>query len=72
MNEIEYIKSMQTLEIHDNDILVVKIDQRLSVSANTNLKKVIENNLPDNLKGKIKVLILEPGMDIGILRQEAA
>ena len=70
MNEIKYIKSMQTLEIHDNDILVVKIDRILSSEAHNRLHDHILANLPDNIKGKVKVFIFEPGMDIGILRKE--
>lgn len=72
MNKIEFIKSMQTLEIHDNDILVVKIDKILSPETNKTLQNHIEKNLPDNIKGKMRVFIFEPGMDIGILRKEAA
>ncbi len=70
MNEIEYIKSMQTLEIHDNDILIVKIDRILAVGTIKTLHDHILENLPDNIKGKVKVFIFEPGMDIGILRKE--
>lgn len=72
MNEIEFIQSMQTLEIHDNDILIVKIDQKLSVEISKTLHDHIKANLPDNIKGKVKVFIFEPGMDIGILRQKGA
>ena len=70
MNEIEYLKSMQILEIHDNDILIVKIDRILSPETNKMLQNHIEKNLPDNIKEKVKVFIFEPGMDIGILRKE--
>ena len=70
MNEIEYIKSMQTLEIHDNDILIIKIDRILGIETSKRLHDHIEENLPDNIKGKMKIFIFEPGMDIGILRKE--
>lgn len=72
MEEIDFIKSMQALEIKENDILVVKIDRKLSADMHARLKEVIEENLPDNMKGKIKIFVLEEGLDIGVIRAEAA
>ena len=70
MNEIEFIKSMQILEIHENDILVIKIEQKIGMERSEKIKKMVEDNLPAGMKGKIKVFILEEGTDIGILRSE--
>jgi len=67
--KIEFIKSMQVLELKKNDILVFKTDERLSVETHKHFKEAIEEYLPDNIKGKVKVLILDSGMDIGVIRR---
>jgi hypothetical protein len=72
MEEIEFVKSMQVLKIQENDILVLKIDRKLPAEMHGRLKDVIRENLPENLKGKIKIFVLEEGLDIGVIRAEAA
>ena len=69
MNEIEFIKNMQTLEIRENDILIVKLDREVSADMNKIITKNVKDNLPDNIKKFVKVFVLEPGIDIGILRK---
>lgn len=69
MDEIEFVKNMQTLEIRENDILIVKLDREISANVNKVITNNVRNNLPDNIKGTVKVFVLEPGVDIGILRK---
>jgi len=70
MKKIDYIKSLQTLTIKENDILVVKTPNVLTKDVYVYLTAQIENNLPDSLKGKIKIFLLEEGMDIGVIRKD--
>jgi len=70
MNEIDFVKSVQTLEVRENDLIVIKIEQKISMERSERIKKMVEDNLPAEMKGKIKVFILEEGTDIEILRSE--
>ena len=67
--KIEFVKSMQVLELKENDILVFKTDERFSAEAHKHFKEAIEECLPDNIKGKVKMWILESGMDLGVIRK---
>ncbi len=69
MNKIEFVKNMQTLEIRENDILIVKLDREVSTNINSLITKNVKDNLPDNIKKTTKVFVFEPGTDIGILRK---
>jgi len=68
MNEFDFIENLKVLEIKEDDALVVKIGQRISLEKSERLKRTILDNLPERVKGKVKVFILEEGMDIEILR----
>ena len=69
VDEIDFIQSMQRLDIKDGDILVLKTKSILSEHAISNLKNSIE--LAINIIGfKVKCLVLEDDMDIGVLRKE--
>jgi hypothetical protein len=70
MGTIEFIKSMQTLEIKENDILVVKVDTFLSAEKGKDLEWIINKKLPANLRDKVSIFIIYPGMDMGIMRKE--
>jgi len=65
MKEIEFIKSVQVLKIRENDILVIKVDRRLSEELVRRIRNTVLDNLPESLKNKIKIFILEPGVDLG-------
>lgn len=71
MEEIKFIKSMETLNIKDGDILVVRIDQKLRADLHHALRDYCKQNLPDKMKDT-KVFILEPGTDLGVVRKDAA
>lgn len=70
MKEAKFIKSMETLNIKDGDILVVKIDRELDSQMYHNFSKAMESHLPEKLKD-IKVLVLTPSVDLGVVRKEA-
>jgi hypothetical protein len=69
MKEIEFVQSMKVLELKENDILVIKADQELSDKQLTSIKELVETKLPPNLKGKIKVFVLDQRMDMGVIRE---
>jgi hypothetical protein len=68
MNEIEFIKSVQTLEVRENDLVIIKIPYKLGKETSEKIRKQAEDNLPIGMKGKLKIFILEEGMDIGVIR----
>jgi len=68
MQEIEFIKSVQALEVKEGDVLVVKVDALLSRDQTQRIVKEVENNLPIGIKCKVTVFVLERGADIGVLR----
>ena len=72
MEEIEFVKSMQTLEIRENDLLILKVSERLRHDAIKTIIEHVKAGLPDPIKGKVKVFVLEPGMDIGVVRGKEA
>jgi hypothetical protein len=68
MEEIEFIQSMQKLELMDGDILVLKHPRTLSDRTRASIKAAIEE-LATEAGFDIKAFVLEDGMDIGILRK---
>lgn len=67
MKEIEFIESFGKLELRDGDILVLKTEQHLSPSTYSSLKEqVLAIAKPLN----VKAIVLDGGLDIGILRKE--
>lgn len=67
--EINFIKSMQVLTLKEGDILVLKTLALLSDSNIKRINSIIDEYLPPNLVGKVKLMVLEEGMDIGVLRE---
>ena len=67
--EINFIKSMQVLTLKEGDILVLKTLALLSDSSIKRINSIIDEYLPPNLVGKVKLMVLEEGMDIGVLRE---
>ena len=68
MKEIEFIKSMEVLEVKEGDVLVVKIEHRISMELNKKLENLVVEKLPDAIKNKVSVFVLDSGIDLGILR----
>lgn len=68
-SKLQFIKSFGKLELKDGDTLVLKSESKLSVEVCARIKEHIKHLLGDL---KIKVLVLDGGMDIGILRKEEA
>ena len=64
VNEIEFLEAMQVLELRPDDILVLKSKMVLSHAARGNIVKAFK----EHIKIKNQVVILEEGMEIGVLR----
>ena len=71
METFDVVKAMSVLTLREGDVLVVKTGSRLNDSFRRGIIGLVEENLPQNIRGKVKVFVLEEGMDIGVLRAEA-
>lgn len=60
--EIRFIGDLQRLELKPGDILVLKVDFKLSDSARNALYREIRAAFPDH-----RILILDTGIDMGVL-----
>ena len=67
--KIDFIQSLSKLEFKDGDIIVLKTPNRLSKDSREYLEKFI-GSISKALPVKVRMIILEDGMDIGILRPE--
>ena len=66
---IDWLQSMQKLDVKDGDVVVLKYTMTLSPSAYKHLKEGVQ----EMLKGfgfDIHVILIEDGMEIGLLRKE--
>jgi hypothetical protein len=72
MKKTEFIQSMQILKADENDTIVLKIDRKISNREKFEMFRMVQNSLPESIKGKINILILDEGTDIGVLRKETA
>ena len=68
-NDIKFLQSMQKLEIKEGDIVILRHPYKLSEQATANLKTSIEKVIRSG-GFNVKVMVLEEGMDIGILSKE--
>jgi len=69
MNEIKFIESIKILEVKENDTIIIKSKIKLSMNHVELIKKCVIENLSPNLRGKIKVLVLDQGLDIEVIRK---
>ncbi len=60
--EIRYLGDLQRLEMKPGEVLVLKCQDRLPLAAVERIKAHFTNELPG-----VKVLVLDGGMDIGVL-----
>ena len=67
MDEIDFVEHLKVLSLAPKDIIVIKTDRRLSEVQYTNVKRYIEQIVN---RGDVKIMILEDGLDIGVLRSE--
>ncbi len=68
--KIEFVEYAKILTVKDGDIIVLKTDQILTVDTIEYLKNSLSSSvkeLGENIK--VKIIILEQGMDIGVLRK---
>ncbi len=68
--KIDFIQSFGKLEFQDGDIIVLKHPRALSDKSLAHLQKFVEEHIVP--RGKAKVVVLEDGMDIGILRHKVS
>ena len=66
MKKSEFIESMKVMNFKPGDILVLKVPFTLPVGVGKKLIGAVEKIV----KGKCQVMILEQGMDIGIMREK--
>jgi len=65
LSGVEFLKAMQILSLQPGDIVVLNYPDYLSESAISNITNSIKAHIPDN-----KIIILEGGLTIGIIRKE--
>jgi len=65
-DDINFLQSMQKLEVKDGDIVVLRHPCKLSEKTTIILKTHIEEIIKSG-GFNVKVMVLEEGMDIGIL-----
>jgi hypothetical protein len=68
MQEVDYIESMKILEIKENDVLIIKSKYKISNELRHNIKKAFYQNLPDVIKEKCKIIVIDDEIDIGVIR----
>jgi hypothetical protein len=66
LNPVEFIQSISKLEVKPGDTIIIKTPHRLNEKLYEAINDSIRGAL--GLDQKIKIVILEDGMDIGILR----
>jgi hypothetical protein len=65
MDKIDWIERMQVLEVKEGDTIILKTQQVLSVDQHV----IITECIGDMFKERnVKVLVLDDGMDIGVIR----
>jgi len=62
--EIQYLKNIATLQVMDNDVIVVKIDGSVKTEIYVRIKEEMKEIFPNN-----KIIVLTNGADIGIMRE---
>jgi hypothetical protein len=65
MSEVEFLEAMQVLELKPGDIIVLKHGGRLPEIAHRRIRESFQHIAPFH-----KVIILEEGMEIGVLRED--
>lgn len=63
MNEIEFVESIQALEIKPNDLIVIKAKEPLSAAYCVLLRDHVKRIIPE-----ARCIILDADTDIGIIR----
>ena len=65
--KVDYFQSMQKLKIKDGDVIVLKCKQKLSSETAKHLSEAYQKAMEGFRIKDIKVLILEEGIDIGVI-----
>jgi hypothetical protein len=65
-DQIRYLGDVQRLALQPGDIVVLKFAGAISAETHCRLKAMVKNELPGH-----KVLILDSGMEIGVLGKAA-
>ena len=68
-SKIDFIQSFGKLEFEEGDIIVLMTPNRLSKISHEDLREFIESVFKD-LPFKFKIMVLEGGMDVGIMRKK--
>jgi hypothetical protein len=68
-NELILIESLKVLEIKDNDLVVIKVNDQLNSNMIDKITKGIIGIFKQRGLEGVQCLVLENGMDIGVIRQ---
>ena len=68
--DVEWLKSMQRLEVRDGDIVVIKHPCPLRAEASENLRGALKEII-NEYGYKVNVMILDGGADIGVLTKSS-
>ena len=67
---LEFIESIQVLEMKPGDVVVLRVDKKIPTEYYMALNKAVKNVFVRVRKtDDIGVIILEPDLDIGIMRE---
>ena len=69
MEELQFIESLQSPEIKDGDILVIKTKGILKAIEQRNITEFVKKKLPEKMKN-IAVFVADSTFDIGVLKWE--
>jgi len=67
LKEIDCLQLMQKLEIKDGDVIVLKCKQKITNEAAKHMRESYQTAMEGFSIKDIKVLILEEGIDIGVI-----
>jgi len=65
-----FIESMKILEYKKGDVIVLKYSKPISVDARAYLIEAVKKAIDPEARG-VRVMLMDDGMDIGVLRGES-
>jgi hypothetical protein len=67
MDDVQFIESLGTLNIKPGDVIVVKLNRPVHRDTQQRIQQTITDGYFRGMR--IKTLVLQPGMDIGVIRE---
>lgn len=66
---VDYLQSMQKLDVKSGDVIVLRYQYKFSKETHDNIKAALEEIIKEYGFNGVHVMILEEGMEIGVLRK---